>query len=84
MQLGPKDYLKLGDFNCLCQVCGMKYKASELRKRWDGVYVCDKDYEPRHPQDLIKLPIERVATPFSAPEPTDVFAVPAPADPNSL
>jgi hypothetical protein len=84
MLTGPKDYAKLGDWNTLCQVCGFKYKASELRKRWDGVMVCDTDYEPRHPQDLIRLPKERQATPWSAPEPTDVFATLAPADPDSL
>lgn len=81
---GPKDFAALGDFNAVCAVCGFKYKGSELRKRWDGVYVCDKDYEPRHPQDLIRLPKERIAPGVPTCQPVDVYRAAAPVDPNSL
>ena len=37
-----------------CDVCGLVYRNSDMRERWDGVVVCKYDYEPRHPQDLIK------------------------------
>jgi hypothetical protein len=43
-----------GGYNALCDVCGWKYKASQLRKRWDGLIVCEKDWEMRHPSDLFK------------------------------
>ena len=34
--------------------CGRKYKSNEIRKRWDGLLVCDEDWEPRHPQDFVR------------------------------
>jgi hypothetical protein len=67
MLRGPKDYLKVGDWNAFCDVCGFKYKASELRKRWDGMMVCADDLEPRHPQDYLKAVQEKPAPPFSRP-----------------
>ena len=44
-----------GGYNCVCDVCGLKYKASDLLKRWDGLMVCKYDWEPRHPQEFIKV-----------------------------
>lgn len=35
--------------------------------------VCKDDWEPRHPQDLIKVREERIAPPWVRPEPADVF-----------
>ena len=67
MLKGPKDYFKEGDWNAFCDVCGFKYKASELRKRWDGMMVCSRDYEERHPQDFIRGIRETPAPPFSRP-----------------
>ena len=66
-------YLKLGAWNSICDVCGFKYKAFQLRKRWDGLMVCKDDWEPRHPQDLIKIPKEDVSVPWSRPEQADTF-----------
>lgn len=40
------------DYNAICDVCGFKYKASFLRKRWDGLMVCEADYEQRHIADF--------------------------------
>lgn len=53
------DQFILGDSNAICDSCGHKYKQSQLRKRWDGAMVCSADWEPRHPQDLIKARPER-------------------------
>lgn len=82
--LGPKDYAKIGDWNALCDVCRFKFKASELRRRWDGRMVCEADFEERHPQDLIRIPQERIATPWARPEPVDTYITPAPVDPSVL
>lgn len=49
--MGQADHYKHGDWNFICDVCGFKFKASQGRKRWDGVYVCQKDFEFRHPQE---------------------------------
>ena len=43
-----------GQYNALCDVCGFKKKNWEMRKRWDGLWVCNEDWEPRHPMDFYK------------------------------
>ena len=65
--------LKLGAWNAICQICGFKYKSYQLRKRWDGLWVCQEDFETRHPQDLIKIPKEDSSVPWSRPEQADTF-----------
>jgi len=50
--------LSLGDWNALCDVCGFKFKASDLRERWDGMMVCEDDFEQRHPSDFYNPPLE--------------------------
>src|ERR1700694_145838 len=67
-----KTYFKNGSWNCVCDVCGFRFKAEDIVKRWDGAMVCRKDYEPRHPQDFIRVRDERISVPFTRPE-NDVF-----------
>jgi hypothetical protein len=70
------NYLKLGDYNAICDVCGFKFKASELKKRWDNVMVCPVDYEPRHPQLYIHVSPDSSNVPWVRPEPADLFIDP--------
>ena len=79
-----QNYAAEGDYNVICDVCGFKFKASQLRKRWDGYMVCDKDFEQRHPQDLIKIRPEKQTVPWARPQPTDTFITPAPVDGSTL
>lgn len=58
-----------GDWNVICDVCGHKYKASQLMKRWDGLMVCQEDWETRHPQELIRPIKERNSVPWTRPRP---------------
>ena len=67
------NYLKLGDYNAICDRCGFKFKASELRKTWEGFMVCQKDFETRHPQDLLRARKEDTSVPWTRPEQTDTF-----------
>lgn len=53
-----------GNWKVTCHVCGFWYPSSEIKKRWDGVLVCEKDYETRHPQTLIKVRGERAFPSF--------------------
>lgn len=53
-----------GNWKVTCHVCGFWYPSDEIRKRWDGVLVCPKDYETRHPQTLIKIRGERAFPSF--------------------
>lgn len=61
----------LGDSKAVCDVCGFDMHQSDLKKRWDGAMVCSADWEPRHPQDSIRLRPERntVKDARPAPEP---------------
>jgi hypothetical protein len=70
---GNRGYFKLGDYNAICRVCGFKRKASELKLRWDGVYVCRQDWEIRQPQDFVRGCPEEVAPEWTQPEPPDQF-----------
>jgi hypothetical protein len=61
------------DWWIICDVCGKKIKASNSRHRWDGLVVCDEDFEHRHPQDFIKVRQDKITVPFLRPRPTDTF-----------
>lgn len=52
--LDDKEFYVPGLFNIYCMSCNRKYKSNEIRKRWDGLLVCDEDWEPRHPQDFVR------------------------------
>lgn len=67
------DYLKRGDFNALCDVCGFKFKGSMLRRRWDNLMVCQADYELRNPQDYLKVPKDNPAPPWTRPEADNTY-----------
>lgn len=66
-------YHKPGTWNVICDVCGFKYKSDQVRLRWDGRMVCDKDWETRHPQDLPRPARGQIPLPFVRPEPEDEF-----------
>ncbi len=66
-------YFNSGDWNAICQSCGRKFKASQLHKRWDGLYVCEEDFEYRHPQDFLRSRADKIAPPWTSPRPADVF-----------
>jgi hypothetical protein len=58
----------IGGHNAICDVCGLKYKADELLKRWDGAMVCKWDWEPRHPQEFIRAKRDVTPLPFTRPD----------------
>lgn len=62
------DYYKPGSWNAICDSCGIKFKAEDLRLRWDGLRVCSKDFEFRNPQDFIRVPKEQITPPWSRPD----------------
>lgn len=65
------NYYKKGDWNAICDVCGQKFKASELRRRWDNLRVCPDDFEERHPQDFLKGKKDDQSVPWARPEAID-------------
>lgn len=69
---GPADYLALGDWNAVCSMCGAKFKASQLIKHWQGLYRCERCWEPRQPQDFVRGIPDNPAAPWVQ-KPVDVF-----------
>lgn len=74
--MGRADFYKDGDYNAICDECGKKYKFSQLKKRWDGLFVCSRDWEPRHPQDYLKGIRDNMSVPISRPEAGNSFIAP--------
>jgi hypothetical protein len=63
--------------NVICDRCGFKFKAGELRRTWDGLWVCREDWEPRHPQDYVKGVRDIQKPVLSRPEAPDIFTASA-------
>ena len=72
--MGRNSFFKPGNWNAICYVCGFERKSSEMRLRWDGVYVCQEDWEIRQPQDFVRGLPEEIAPPWTQPEAPDQFA----------
>lgn len=62
-----------GDWKAICDVCGRELKASLLQKRWDGLMVCQKDWEPRHPQDFVRGVADTQTPMWTRPKSSDSF-----------
>jgi hypothetical protein len=73
--MGHADFLRNGDYNGICDACGHKYKFSQLKLRWDGLYVCSYDWEIRQPQDYVKGVKDNQSVPVSRPQSPDTFTV---------
>lgn len=62
-----------GDWLAICDVCGFRFASRNMKKRWDDLMVCKEDWEPRHPQDLLRLHAEHITPPWTRPEQPDQF-----------
>jgi hypothetical protein len=61
----------------ICQRCGFKRHADELRREWTGLRVCKECWDPKHPQESVRGVADRQQVMGGgAPEPTDVFMDP--------
>lgn len=68
-----RNWLKLSDYNAICDSCGRKFKASSLKMRWDGLFVCKEDYEIKHPQLSLRVFGDKQTVPIARPETVDTF-----------
>lgn len=66
----PHNTLVVGDWIADCDVCGFRFHASDLRKRWDELMVCKDDWEVRQPQDFVKGLPDNSNVPWSRPPST--------------
>lgn len=62
-----------GNWIADCDVCGRKYKATELTQRWDGLMCCEDDWEIRQPQDFVRGVPDTQIAPWLRPEPANSF-----------
>ena len=72
--MGNADYYLHGSNNVICDRCGFKYKAKDVRLEWTGLYTCiEKCWEPRHPQDRIRAKKDGQPPAIIRSEPADQF-----------
>ncbi len=71
--MGHADYFKSGDFNVICDTCGQKFKASKVKKQWDGFITCNQCWDYRHPQEFVRAKEDKQATPYSRPDASPTF-----------
>lgn len=64
---------KPGQWNAICDRCGFKFKSAELRKDWQGLMVCEEDFETRHPQSLLRVKTEKAFPEWTRPQTEDAF-----------
>ena len=65
-----------GQWRVICDVCGFEFYSGEVRKRWDNMIVCEKDYETKHPALSFRVNSRDRPPPFVRSEPVDVFVEP--------
>lgn len=70
--MSKANFLKVGDHNAICDICGFKFKASDLMKQWDGLRVCKEDFSVRHPQEFVRGRKDDQSVPWTRAEGTDV------------
>lgn len=61
------NYFVPGDWDAFCPRCRFRKKASEFVREWDGTRVCLTCFEPRHPQELRRQPVDKESVPWSQP-----------------
>ncbi len=63
----PRSFYKKSSYNVWCAVCAGIVKRSEARFRWDGPIVCNKCWDPKHPQlETVKTPRSESSSPKDA------------------
>jgi hypothetical protein len=76
-----------GDHAVICDICGFRYRRSEMRYNWKHQLVCiSKCFETRNPQDYAIHPKGDIqSVPDPRPRTAPVFVdIAAPPDYNSL
>ncbi len=68
--------LRKGDHLVVCDRSGFTIPSSRARKEWNGLIVDKRFWEPRHPQDTIRVPREDMRVPDARPQPVPQFIGP--------
>lgn len=62
-----------GDYYMICDRCHFKFRRSQMQRTYDGLWVCWKDYEDQHPQELIQSTPDNINVDISRPEPVEFY-----------
>lgn len=73
MTYASNNYYRKGSWNVICDVCGKRHKAEDVRKRWDDLIVCKEDWEADHPQKFLRVQADGKQVPFIREEAPDTF-----------
>jgi hypothetical protein len=73
-----------GDNWIICDRCGFQIRHSAALQTWDGLLVCEQDFESRHPLELTQQRRRVEGVKNSRPEPADVFLAPGDVKPEDL
>jgi hypothetical protein len=57
----------------ICDRCGFEFKSYQMRKTWDGLYVDEKCFEVRHPQDFVRGIPDKQFVPWTRPQNPPIF-----------
>lgn len=63
-----------GTWKVACDRCGFWYASDKLKKEWNGLMTCDTCWEPRHPQDFVRVQPEHVSVPYTRDGRSETFA----------
>lgn len=55
-----RDLYRSGGYYAICDECGFRFRANEMRLRWDGAFVCREDFEVKHPQLDLKIRFDKI------------------------
>jgi len=65
---------KSGDYLAICDQCGFRFHASELRMQWNKLFTCSECFEEKHPQYTEPKSLhEKQTVPVHRPPGDDVF-----------
>ena len=57
------------DWWMICDRCGAKYRKSQMREEWTGLWVCKRGcFENRHPQDFVEGVEDTQTVPIARPD----------------
>lgn len=70
------NYFVAGTTNSRDDVTGFKEKFSDLRRRWDGIYTTDLNWEKRQPQDFPPHIEKQKVEPYARPPIVEVEEFP--------
>ena len=71
--MGTENVYRPGSFYRLCDRTGFATRAGRTQKQWDGLYVRDRSYEARQPQDFVRGVLDDQSVPDPRPRQPNLF-----------